>query len=63
MGFDQEKIKLGRNIARLRKRAGKSKQAVADFFEVTWDAINKWEKGFSSPPSENSDGADRVPTS
>lgn len=51
MGFDAEKIKLGKNIARLRKKAGKSKQSVADFFEVTWDAVNKWEKGFSSPPA------------
>jgi len=42
-------IELGRNIARLRKKAGVSQRVLAQALGITVQAVSKWERSLSCP--------------
>ena len=44
---------LGDNIARYRKEKGLSQEKVAEYMEVSRQAVTKWENNISRPSSEN----------
>ncbi|MBQ3545526.1 MAG: helix-turn-helix transcriptional regulator [Lachnospiraceae bacterium] len=44
---------LGENIARLRKEKGLSQEKVAEYMEVSRQAVTKWESNISNPSSAN----------
>lgn len=44
---------LGERIAKLRNECGYSQEYIAEQLEVSRQAVSKWEKGLSSPDTEN----------
>ena len=44
---------LGNNIARYRKEKGISQEKLAEYMEISRQAVTKWESGTSKPSTEN----------
>ena len=46
-GIDRMSIQLGENIKNLRKERNISQEKLANYLEVSFQAVSKWENGVS----------------